>query len=95
MLSPSNFCPDMCDLSGNMAHKHMRLQTDNENEAERSVGREETIQNIINSRRACARHQIDLKRAVEIEHDPRRHEVLFDGVRFMLVGVVGTIQNRL
>jgi len=50
----------------------------------RSIGREEAIQNIISSRQKCSRHQIDLKRAVCIEHDAKRHEVLFEGVRFML-----------
>ncbi|OCT45328.1 hypothetical protein CLCR_06035 [Cladophialophora carrionii] len=58
--------------------------TDNENESERSIGREEAIVNIASSRQRCSRHQIDLKRAICIEHDAKRHEVLFEGVRFML-----------
>ena len=68
------------------AYELRRTQTDNENESERSIGREETIQNIISSRHQCTRHQMDLKRAVCIEHEPKRQEVLFEGVRFMLVG---------
>ncbi|KIW64532.1 hypothetical protein, variant [Phialophora macrospora] len=60
------------------------IQTDNENESERSIGREEAIVNIISSRQRCSRHQIDLKRAICIEHDAKRQEVLFEGVRFML-----------
>jgi hypothetical protein len=41
--------------------------------------------NIISSRQRCSRHQIDLKRAICIEHDAKKQEVLFEGVRFMLV----------
>ena len=62
-----------------------RQQTDNENDSERSIGREEAIANIVASRQKCKRHQIDLKRAICIEHEPKRQEVLFEGVRFMLV----------
>ena len=59
--------------------------TDNENESTRSIGRDEAIEHIISTRQKCSRHQIDLKRAMCIEHEGRRQEVFFEGVRHMLL----------
>ena len=67
--------------------------TDNENESTRSIGREEAIDYILSTRQKCAKHQIDLKRAMCIEYeDHRRHDVFFEGVRFMLLSSLGDRQ---
>ncbi|KAJ9613582.1 hypothetical protein H2200_003524 [Cladophialophora chaetospira] len=79
-LEYDNETPSRASLDSLLA----RDFTDNENESERSIGREESIENIISNRKRCSRHQMDLKRAVCIEHDAKRQEVLFEGVRFML-----------
>jgi hypothetical protein len=63
--------------------------TDNENDSARNIGREEAIDAIITSRRRVLKHQMDLKRAICIEHEGKsaRHEVFFEGVRHMFFPV--------
>ncbi|KIW90924.1 uncharacterized protein Z519_08707 [Cladophialophora bantiana CBS 173.52] len=58
--------------------------TDNENESERNIGRDEAIQTIISTRAKCSRHQIDLKRATCLVNSGSSHTVFFEGVRFMM-----------
>ncbi|OQU97447.1 hypothetical protein CLAIMM_03378 [Cladophialophora immunda] len=58
--------------------------TDNENESERNIGRDEAIETIISTRAKCSRHQIDLKRATCLVNSGSSHTVFFEGVRFMM-----------
>ncbi len=58
---------------------------DNMNGSDRSFGRDETIEAIIQSRRRCSRHQIDLKHAWCVEHSSQHHTVFFEAVRFMFL----------
>ncbi|OAP62821.1 hypothetical protein AYL99_02048 [Fonsecaea erecta] len=65
--------------------------TDNENESERTFGRDEAIETIISTRAKCSRHQIDLKRATCLINSGSSHTVFFEGVRFMMFG--GALQD--
>ncbi|OAG42824.1 hypothetical protein AYO21_02775 [Fonsecaea monophora] len=58
--------------------------TDNENESERNIGRDEAIETIISHRARCSRHQIDLKRATCLVNSGSSHTVFFEGVRFVM-----------
>ncbi|KIX08652.1 uncharacterized protein Z518_03309 [Rhinocladiella mackenziei CBS 650.93] len=58
---------------------------DNENGTDRSVGRDEAIDNIISSRARCTKHQMDLKHAWCVENSGSSHTVFFEGIRFMFL----------
>ncbi|KIV87829.1 hypothetical protein PV11_03349 [Exophiala sideris] len=58
---------------------------DNTNGSDRNVGREETIDAMVDSRTTYTKHQIDLKHAWCIENSGSSHTVFFEAARFMLM----------